>query len=44
VDFFRDEGFPWAETGAKYSWSGRIDESEIGKAIAEYAVEGARPR
>jgi hypothetical protein len=43
VDFFRDEGFPWAETGAKYSWRGRIDDAEIQKAVAEYALEGARP-
>jgi len=43
VDFFRDEGFPWAETGAKYPWRGRVDDAEIQQAVAEYAVEGARP-
>ena len=43
VEFYRDEGFAWAQTGAKYSWSGQIDEAEIQQAVAEYAVEGARP-
>jgi hypothetical protein len=43
VDFFRAEGFPWAETGAKHSFAGRVDEAEVQQAVAEYAAEGARP-
>ena len=43
VDFHRREGFAWAETGAKYSFAGRVDDGEVQKAVAQYAIEGARP-
>lgn len=43
VEFYRDEGFAWAQTGAKYSWSGQVADAAIQQAVAEYAVEGARP-
>ena len=43
VDFFRDEGFPWAETGAKHVFETFPDLEALPGLIAGFAAEGARP-